>query len=86
MSFDIGVTTVVCFSLFLFCFVLLFCCLFSGILEWLETGKGTWMGFLTRETMETAQSYDEAQKMLANTLMMAPAYYILGGTRPGQVR
>ena len=43
------------------------------------------MGFLTRETMETAQSYDEAQKMLANTLMMAPAYYILGGTRPGQV-
>lgn len=57
----------------------------TGILEWLETGKGTWMGFLTRETMETAQSYQQAQDMLAKTLMIAPAYFILGGTSPGQV-
>ena len=60
--------------------------LIVGILEWLETGKGTWMGFLTRETMENAQNYDEAQNMLANTLMIAPAFFILGGTKPGQVR
>lgn len=57
---------------------------YLGILEWLETGKGTWMGFLTRQTMETAQNYQQAQNMLANTLMIAPAYFILGGTSPGQ--
>ena len=43
------------------------------------------MGFLTRETMETAQNYQQAQDMLAKTLMIAPAYFILGGTSPGQV-
>ena len=57
----------------------------TGILEWLETGKGHWMGFLTRSTMERAQNYQQAQDMLANTLMIAPAYFILGGTKPGEV-
>lgn len=54
---------------------------YIGIIEWLIKGKdaGSWMGFLTRETMETAQSYEEAQNMLAKTKMLAPAYFILGG-------
>ena len=36
--------------------------------------------------MENAQNYQQAQDMLAKTLMIAPAYFILGGTSPGQVR
>lgn len=59
---------------------------YIGILEWLKDGKkaGSWMGFLTRKTMETAQSYQEAQYMLAKTRMLAPAYFILGGNSSGQ--
>ena len=44
------------------------------------------MGFLTRATMETTQSYTEAQNMLAKTKLLAPAYFILGGNSSGQVR
>ena len=43
------------------------------------------MGFLTRATMETAQSYDQAQNMLSKTKLLAPAYFILGGNSSGQV-
>ncbi|KAK3100305.1 hypothetical protein FSP39_017938 [Pinctada imbricata] len=56
-----------------------------GIIEWIlgiRTGK--WMGFLTRETMENAGSFDQAMSMLSNTEMLAPAYFILGGNTTGQ--
>ena len=43
------------------------------------------MSFLTRNTLEQANSYKEAKDMLANTPMMAPAYYILGGNVTGEV-
>lgn len=49
------------------------------------TGKGTWMGFLTRETMEQAQSFKEAMTMLTSKQMIAPAYFILGGNKSEEV-
>ena len=43
------------------------------------------MGFLTRETMENAQSFQEAKTMLSGSEMLAPAYFILGGNKSGEV-
>jgi acid ceramidase len=43
------------------------------------------MSFLTRHTLEAATSYDEAKKWLSDTKMLAPAYFILGGNKTGQV-
>lgn len=58
---------------------------FIGIIKWLEGDRTEqWMGFLTRSVMENATSYKEAQSMLANTVMLAPAYFILGGNSTGQ--
>ncbi|XP_018410318.1 PREDICTED: acid ceramidase [Nanorana parkeri] len=58
---------------------------YIGILEWI-LGKrhGVWMGFLTRSVLENATSYDEAKDLLSKTEMLAPAYFILGGNKPGQ--
>ena len=68
--------------------IVCFLFLFEGILEWLDTlkaGNASFMGFLTRETMEKAETYKQAQTMLANTPMRVPAYFILGGVRQGEV-
>ena len=43
------------------------------------------MGFLTRSVLENATSFSEAKTKLANTTMLAPAYFILGGNRSGEV-
>ena len=60
---------------------------YIGILEWI-IGKrdGYWNGFLTRHVMETATSYTQAQKILSQTKLLAPTYFILSGTQPGEVR
>jgi acid ceramidase len=58
---------------------------YIGMLEWLAGYRNeSWMGFLTRDTLEKATSYSEAVDMLANTRMLAPAYFILGGTKSGE--
>lgn len=58
---------------------------FVGIAEWLMgRRKGQWMGFLTRSVMENATSFAEAKKMLTDTEMLAPAYFILGGNSSGE--
>ncbi|KAH3838740.1 acid ceramidase-like [Dreissena polymorpha] len=57
---------------------------YMGILEYIRDKKGYWMSFLSRETMESAGSYQEARDKLANTQLIAPAYFILGGTKPGE--
>ena len=60
---------------------------YIGLLEWiLGDHSGHWMGFLTRDVMETATSYKEAQYRLANTPMLAPGYFIVGGNKSGEVR
>ena len=45
----------------------------------------TWMGFLTRSVLENATSFSDAKTKLANTTMLAPAYFILGGNSSGEV-
>lgn len=46
----------------------------------------SWVAFLTREVMQEATSYEEAQIKLSKTRLLAPVYFILGGTQPGEVR
>jgi len=58
---------------------------FIGILKWLLGDHDQrWMGFLTRSVMENATSYSQALDMLQNTVMLSPAYFILGGTKSGE--
>ncbi|XP_017538445.1 N-acylsphingosine amidohydrolase (acid ceramidase) 1b [Pygocentrus nattereri] len=58
---------------------------YIGILEWI-LGKrdGMWMSFLTRSVLENATSYTEAKKLLSDTKLLAPAYFILGGNQTGE--
>ncbi|XP_074650148.1 acid ceramidase-like isoform X1 [Tubulanus polymorphus] len=58
---------------------------YIGILKWiLGDRKSVWMGFLTRMVLETASSFEEARFRLANTPMLAPAYFIVGGNQSYQ--
>ncbi|CAL1548651.1 unnamed protein product [Lymnaea stagnalis] len=58
---------------------------FIGIIKWLLGDRNeTWMGFLTRDVMENATSYAQAKAKLENTVMLAPAYFILGGNKSGE--
>ncbi|KAM9792833.1 acid ceramidase [Neosynchiropus ocellatus] len=58
---------------------------YIGIMEWI-LGKrdGMWMSFLTRSVLENATSYEEAKTRLAQTKLLAPAYFILGGNQSRQ--
>uniref|UniRef100_A0A2C9JL22 Acid ceramidase n=1 Tax=Biomphalaria glabrata TaxID=6526 RepID=A0A2C9JL22_BIOGL len=58
---------------------------FIGIIKWITGNHNeTWMSFLTRDVMENATSYAEARTKLEKTVMLAPAYFILGGNQSGQ--
>uniref|UniRef100_H3CNU8 Acid ceramidase n=2 Tax=Tetraodon nigroviridis TaxID=99883 RepID=H3CNU8_TETNG len=58
---------------------------YIGILEWIFGKRdGIWMSFLTRSVLENANSYEEAKTLLAQTKLLAPAYFILGGNQTGQ--
>ncbi|XP_028932775.1 acid ceramidase [Ornithorhynchus anatinus] len=58
---------------------------YMGILEWLLGRRdGMWIGFITRAVLENATSYEEAKNVLTKTPILAPAYFILGGSRSGQ--
>ncbi|XP_072240939.1 acid ceramidase [Leuresthes tenuis] len=58
---------------------------YIGILEWiLGQRDGMWVSFLTRSVLENANSYEEAKSLLAQTKLLAPAYFILGGNQTGQ--
>lgn len=58
---------------------------YIGILEWILWKRdGMWMSFLTRSVLENANSYEEAKMRLAQTKLLAPAYFILGGNQTGQ--
>ena len=59
---------------------------FFGVMEWiLGSRTGRWMGFLTRDVMENANSFKMAKHMLSVTKLLAPAYFILGGNKTGEV-
>ncbi|XP_050714635.1 acid ceramidase-like isoform X2 [Eriocheir sinensis] len=59
---------------------------FLGLLEWLlfHDHDQRWVSFLTREVMEKATSYTEAWQALSTPRLLAPVYFILGGTQPGE--
>lgn len=58
---------------------------YVGIFEWLVgMSQGKWMGFLTRDTLANATDYQSAVTMLSKTEMIAPAYFIVGGTKSGE--
>uniref|UniRef100_A0A7M5UWG4 Acid ceramidase n=2 Tax=Clytia hemisphaerica TaxID=252671 RepID=A0A7M5UWG4_9CNID len=58
---------------------------YVGIFEWLlGISQGQWMGFLTRTTLLNATDYQTAVDMLSKTEMLAPAYFIVGGTKSGE--
>ena len=44
-----------------------------------------WVNFLTRSVLENATSFAQAKDKLAHTKILAPAYYILGGNKSGEV-
>lgn len=56
---------------------------YIGIFKWLIGDRsGSWVSFLTRQTLEDATSYEQAKHLLTNATLLAPAYFILGGTKP----
>lgn len=58
---------------------------YIGIIEWILGRRDEiWMSFLTRSVLENATSYTQAKDQLANTEMLAPAYFILGGNQTGE--
>lgn len=59
---------------------------FIGVLEWmlLNDHDQRWVSFLTREVMETATTYQDARDALASPRLLAPVYFILAGTQPGE--
>ncbi|KAF4521070.1 hypothetical protein B566_EDAN012369 [Ephemera danica] len=58
---------------------------YIGVVEWIIGLRNQqWMGFLTRNVMENADTYLEAQKLLAKTPLVSPVYFILSGAKPFQ--
>ena len=57
-----------------------------GIIKWLLGDRSdSWVSFLTRQTLEDATSYEHAKLLLTNTTVLAPVYFILGGTKSHEV-
>uniref|UniRef100_A0A8D2Q848 Acid ceramidase n=2 Tax=Varanus komodoensis TaxID=61221 RepID=A0A8D2Q848_VARKO len=55
---------------------------YIGVFEWVIGQRdGWWMSFLTRSVLENNTSYEAAKDRLANTKLLAPAYFILGGNK-----
>lgn len=55
---------------------------YVGIAEWLLGRRGSsWLGLFTRQVFETAESYNQAKKLLTSTRLVAPVYFILAGSR-----
>ncbi|XP_007428608.1 acid ceramidase [Python bivittatus] len=58
---------------------------YIGVFEWLLGQRdGWWMSFLTRTVLENSTSYEDAKDKLANTKLLAPAYFILGGNKSNE--
>ncbi|XP_075234167.1 acid ceramidase-like isoform X2 [Lycorma delicatula] len=58
---------------------------YVGLIEWILGRRDQkWMGLLTREVMETANSYTQAQKALFAPDLIAPVYFILAGRKSHQ--
>jgi len=45
----------------------------------------SWVSFLARQMLEDATSYEKAKLLLTNTTVLAPVYFILGGSESHEV-
>ena len=60
--------------------------LVTGILQWILGNRSIqWMSFLTRQTLEKSVDYEDARTTLKEAKLLAPAYFIVGGNKTGQV-
>lgn len=58
---------------------------FIGLLEWLLGDHSQhWVGFLSRQLMENGTNYENAKTTLSTSKLLAPVYFILAGTQPGE--
>jgi len=59
---------------------------YIGIMKWLAgtAPNAKFMTFLVRDTLEQANTYEEAKAMLNNTEVLSPVYFILGGNNTGE--
>lgn len=58
---------------------------FVGIIRWLlGDHSANWAGFLMRDVMEKADSYQQALTTLTTSKLLAPVYFILGGNTTDQ--
>lgn len=59
---------------------------FMGLLEWIlfKDHSQSWVSFLTREVMQEGKDYEDAKQILSKSRLLAPVYFILGGTKPGE--
>nr|XP_018909236.1 PREDICTED: acid ceramidase-like isoform X1 [Bemisia tabaci] len=58
---------------------------YVGLLEWIMgIRKQNWVGFLTRQVLEEATSYEEAMEMLEKPKLLAPVYFILSSNNSKQ--
>ncbi|XP_072040856.1 acid ceramidase-like [Amphiura filiformis] len=58
---------------------------YLGLLQWiLGDHTGHWVGFAIRDVLLDAQSYDAAKDYIVKSKLLAPAYFILGGSKSGQ--
>lgn len=57
---------------------------YLGILAYILQKTGSWTSLLAREVFENAIDFADARDKLANTQLIAPGYFILGGTKPGE--
>ena len=58
-----------------------------GIIEWLYNfdRQQSFVTFALRNMLTNAKNYSEVLDYLSDVLLFAPCYYILAGTKPGEV-
>jgi len=58
---------------------------YMGILQWLDgQSNGQMVAFLSRQTFENATNYDSAMETFSNAELVAPIYFIIGGTKKNE--
>ena len=61
---------------------------FMGVIEWIYNinRQQSFVTLAIRDMLTTAKTYDQAVEYLSEIPLLAPCYYILAGSEPGQVR
>ena len=61
---------------------------YVGLIEWIFNinRNQSFVTFAMRDMLTTSESYDQAARYLTEVKLTAPCYYILAGSKSGQVR